>query len=122
MLALPAVDDSASLTSYPYPPVFPVRCPPSCHFFFFLFFAGTGEGESSRGIEEGLAWLRDFFRREAAESKAEASVTVGDAEREQEPLDQAQREIGVKRCVIERSIWIWHAGLKRARLGPHLLK
>ncbi|CAN0181403.1 unnamed protein product, partial [Ectocarpus fasciculatus] len=56
-----------------------------------------GEGESSGGIEEGLAWLRDFFRREAAESRAKAGVTAGDAEREQEPLDQAQREIGVKR-------------------------
>ncbi|CAN0474666.1 unnamed protein product, partial [Ectocarpus sp. 12 AP-2014] len=62
-----------------------------------LFAIGMGEGESSGGIEEGLAWLRDFFRREAAESRAEAGATAGDAEGEQAPLDQAQREIGVKR-------------------------
>ncbi|CAB1114014.1 unnamed protein product [Ectocarpus sp. CCAP 1310/34] len=69
-----------------------------------LFAIGMGEGESSGGIEEGLAWLRDFFRREAAESRAEEGATAGDAEREQAPLDQAQREIGVKRCVVA----VWH--------------
>lgn len=52
---------------------------------------------SSSGVEGGLAWLRDFFRREAAESKVFMSGNKGTAEGEQEPLDQEQREIGVKR-------------------------
>lgn len=50
---------------------------------------------ASSGMLEGLPWLRDFFRREAAESKVEGEhrETAEDT-----PLDSEQREKGVKRC------------------------
>ena len=49
----------------------------------------------STELREGLSWLREFFRKEAAESKVEEEhrETAQDA-----PLDSEQREIGVKRC------------------------
>eukprot|EP00752_Nemacystus_decipiens_P002195 g2089.t1 len=63
---------------------------------------GRNSSSVSSGVLEGLAWLKDFFRREAAESKVDVTAggDEGKAEGEQEPLDQEQRELGVKKHLL----------------------
>ncbi|CAN0335730.1 unnamed protein product [Pylaiella littoralis] len=60
-----------------------------------LFATGDDKSPSS-GAARGLAWLKAFFRKEAAGSKVVVGADANSGG-EREPLGQEQRDIGVKR-------------------------